>query len=270
MLDSSGSGSDSLRPKKLNSQPRRFGIAKAFSLAIVIEAADFFFSPSFGALAEPALGALGFTPRVGILEGFFVTGLEAAALLLDAAALLEAVPAMAVDLARFAGRLLSSSSTSTSTSSSPPPFSLSDVAAATSAVFAMVLFSKVNLRFLLPDVKVGESSVGLTFILFSKSNLHDIRLSGDVANGRDGPGRCRRSQPVAEGNAVSSTESEVAWSHGLATTLGCRVDHRAEDSGKCGIVGCDNGWYGGGNLLLHGRRRLIRRDVHLDRIVVFG
>ena len=96
-------------------------MAIAFSLAIVIEAVDFFFSSLAGlvGLAGPEDPALGFTPKVGILEGFLVTGLEAAALLFDAAALLEAVPDMAVDLARFVGRLLSSSSTSTWRSVTP-------------------------------------------------------------------------------------------------------------------------------------------------------
>ena len=65
-------------------------MANAFSLAIVIEAVDFFFSSLAGlvGLAGPEDPALGFTPKVGILEGFFGASLGAA-LLFDAAALLD-------------------------------------------------------------------------------------------------------------------------------------------------------------------------------------
>ena len=48
-------------------QPRRFGIASALSLAMLMEALDFFFS----SFAAPAAPAFGFTPKVGILEAIF-------------------------------------------------------------------------------------------------------------------------------------------------------------------------------------------------------
>ena len=108
----------------------------------------------FSSLAAPAAPAFGLTPKVGILEAVFCAGLGGATFV-DGA----------TDLTRFFPWVSPSSS-----AASEPPFSLSDVLTG-SAALAIASFSKVNLRFLLPGVTVGESSAGLRLILFSKSNL---------------------------------------------------------------------------------------------------